>query len=741
MTMSTISRATILLGTLAMATSGVDAAGGLDTTFPVIPVAGTVTTAIPQSDGKILLGGLFSSVHGVLRANGARLLSGGPTDGTLDGTYNPSFNTAGQVNNILVLEDDNTMFCGAFTRVNVLSNNTPINFIAQFDSTGLVNSTFESPFLHAGYVTNSVARQGSSFILATNLGLHRIFGDGELDEDGFTEYPSGDVLKTLVKDDKIYLGGTFFAFSPAPPPPAKPPVNNWYFDRVGFSGMADATFDNPDLNGQVKTVALQTNGQILVGGQFTTVTTKTETTTTPVTQRALVRLHSNGAHDRSFAPTITNPGTAAVNCIAIQADGKILIGGVFDTVSSITGTTTTTLTRKGIARLNSNGTVDATFDAKINSAAYEVTSISILKDGKVLITGAFGSFVVGSSNNLRSKIVRLNNDPIVSDLRAVNDKTVRWMRGGAAAEVSAVTFEYSYDETFWIPLGTGTRIAGGWETSFANALPASCYLRALGTTTGGLYSGSSGIVTETANYPIPVIAVAPTGGSNVANGGTTTVAPVAAGTSREYSFDLKNTGTGELTSFIASITGPDADEFTLSSSPTPPVGGPTGIAPFTVNFAPDGMGTKTATLTVTGFDPDVEPSPYAITLKGNGVTEIEDWRFQYFGITTDTGNAAATADPDGDGHSNQFEYTAGLIPNSRASRFEQRVDATSGFARIIFSPIVAGRTYEVLTNTDLVSTWSAAVVGLPTDNGTERTVTETNPADSKRFYRVRITKP
>ena len=738
--MSPFSKATFLLGSLGLATSSTFAAGGLDTTFPVISVTGTVNTAIPQSDDKILLGGAFTNVQAQPRAYGARL----KVDGTLDTGYNPSFNNL--VNNILVMEGDDTLFCGAFTRVNVVSGNTPKNFLARLGSSGVVDTTFLPPFTHAGYTTNSVARQGSSFILATNLGLHRIAGNGALDEDGFTEYPYGNVLSTLVNVDKIYLGGTFIKYSPIPTPvppapPITPPVNNWYFDRVGFSGAADGTFDNPDLNGRVNAVALQTNGQILLGGQFAKVTTTTGSSTTEANQAALVRLNANGLHDTSFKPVITNVGTATVNCIAIQADGKILIGGVFNSVSSTVAGTTTTLTRKGIARLNSNGTVDATFDAKINSAAYEVTGISILKDGKILITGGFASFLVGSTNTARSKLVRLNNDPIVDDLRAVNATTVRWMRGGAAAEVSSVTFEYSFDESFWIPLGTGTRITGGWQTSFAVPLPSSCYLRALGTNTGGIYNGSTGIVSSTSTYPIPVLGVAQSGGSNIAHNGTTTVAPVAAGTSRNYPFLLKNTGTGNLYSFTAAITGPDADEFTLTSLPNPPVSGPNGNAPFTINFAPDGMGTKTATLTLTSFDPDVETSTHTITLKGDGVTEIEDWRFQYFGITTDTGNAAANADPDGDGHSNQFEFIAGLIPNNRSSRFEQRVDATSGFAKVIFSPIAAGRTYEVLTNTDIGSTWSTAITGPPVDSGVERTVTETAPADPKRFYRVRITKP
>ena len=128
------------------------------------------------------------------------------------------------------------------------------------------------------------------------------------------------------------------------------------------------------------------------------------------------------------------------------------------------------------------------------------------------------------------------------------------------------------------------------------------------------------------------------------------------------------------------------------------------------------------------------------------LTSQEAWRQQYFGITTNTGNAADTADPDGDGNNNLFEYVAGLAPNDALSLFKVRVEAVNGhptWKAIIFSPLVAGRTYVVKYKTSLTDTTWLPLTNITTsDNqtGTERTVTDLGAAGPK-FYEVEITLP
>ena len=69
---------------------------------------------------------------------------------------------------------------------------------------------------------------------------------------------------------------------------------------------------------------------------------------------------------------------STIRVVVVQPDGKILLGGEFTTLSSNGGAT---VTRNRIARLNPDGTLDATFDPNANNM---VLSIAIQADGKIL---------------------------------------------------------------------------------------------------------------------------------------------------------------------------------------------------------------------------------------------------------------------------------------------------------------------------------------------------------------------
>jgi len=144
----------------------------------------------------------------------------------------------------------------------------------------------------------------------------------------------------------------------------------------------------------------------------------------------------------------------------------------------------------------------------------------------------------------------------------------------------------------------------------------------------------------------------------------------------------------------------------------------------------------TLDLTVLDTDPDNFGS-YA----GDGLGDA--WQVQYFGV----GNpqAAPGIDADGDGQDNAFEFTAGVVPTDGASFFDQRVEAVPGQpgqTRIIFSPRLADRSYAVMTSTTLLSpSWITLVGTTESDDGDERTVTDTAASGDGKFYRVEIARP
>ena len=126
---------------------------------------------------------------------------------------------------------------------------------------------------------------------------------------------------------------------------------------------------------------------------------------------------------------------------------------------------------------------------------------------------------------------------------------------------------------------------------------------------------------------------------------------------------------------------------------------------------------------------------------GDGINDI--WQTQYFG----TGNPAAAGDedPDGDGFTNLFEYTAGLIPNDPASRFSFSLEMVPGEAiqrRVRFSPKIAGRGYVVQYHDSLTAGAGQPLQSFSeSDDNGEHIVTDLNAAVPSLFYRVEIITP
>jgi hypothetical protein len=142
-------------------------------------------------------------------------------------------------------------------------------------------------------------------------------------------------------------------------------------------------------------------------------------------------------------------------------------------------------------------------------------------------------------------------------------------------------------------------------------------------------------------------------------------------------------------------------------------------------------------LTVLNTLPDNYPG-YA----GDGLDD--DWQYGYFGAPPNT-NAGPLMDPDGDSQNNRFEFTAGIVPTDPLSRFLLRVEPVAGQPTqkcLVFSPLVTGRNYEILTSTTLLGdSWTALSGGSVSDNGEERSVIDPNADEGRKFYRVEITKP
>ncbi|PYI86656.1 MAG: hypothetical protein DME26_08630 [Verrucomicrobia bacterium] len=245
-------------------------------------------------------------------------------------------------------------------------------------------------------------------------------------------------------------------------------------------------------------MAVQADGKILLGGGFTTVG--------GVPRNSLARLNANGTLDGAFDPNANSD----VISMALQTDGKIIIGGFFTTVGATT--------RNGVARLNADGTLDSEFNSNLlflTAMNRWVSSTTVQANGMVVI----GGFFAVEDGTVRTNIARLYNNPAAQRLVVTSTSRVEWLRGGTSPEAQYVTLDLSTDGgTNWTSLGAGTRIPGGWELT-GLSLPPTGRIRARARVIGGKRNGSSGLVETMAAYSLASVPpIKLTGPNRLGNG-------------------------------------------------------------------------------------------------------------------------------------------------------------------------------------------------------------------------------
>src|SRR5205814_6348995 len=152
---------------------------------------------------------------------------------------------------------------------------------------------------------------------------------------------------------------------------------------------------NPNANGAVRSIAVQADGKILIGGDFTTLSPNGGAA---VTTGHLARVNSNGTVDTGFNPNAND----RVSVIVVQADGKILVGGRFN--QSLGTPTIGGATRNRIARLDATTGAADSFNPNASSLVF---AIAVQADGKILVGGDFnGANSIGGAT--RNRIARLD---------------------------------------------------------------------------------------------------------------------------------------------------------------------------------------------------------------------------------------------------------------------------------------------------------------------------------------------
>ena len=326
-----------------------------------------VRIIVPQSDGKILVGGEFTNFNGTGVNRIIRLNS----DASIDSDFSYDSGFDGTPLTIAVQSDGKILVGGNFGNY----NDTAANRIIRLNTSGSIDNTFNIGTGFNDFVY-TIAIQSDGKIIVGGLFsdydgtssncIIRLNTDGSVDNIFNIGSGTNATVYTIAiqSDGKILVGGDFSDFN-------SNTVN--YVIRLNSDGSIDNTFTTgTGFDISVYTITIQSDGKILIGGRFTDYN--------GTTVRRIIRLNTDGSIDNRF-----NIGTGfdgGVFTITEQFDGKILVGGEFGDYDGYAA--------RGIARLNTNGSNDNTNFLNSNPGFNNpVSTIATLENGNILAGGEF----------------------------------------------------------------------------------------------------------------------------------------------------------------------------------------------------------------------------------------------------------------------------------------------------------------------------------------------------------------
>ena len=299
----------------------------------------------------------------------------------------------------------------------VLDTATVVIYVSNFNLSPPLSSA-----IRANHMVNLVELQSNGKIIIagrfdkynsfTQHKISRLNSDLTLDQNFATSGPipsNNSIVDMKIQlDNKIVLVGKFTGFGGG--------SNGVGLARLNTNGSLDSAFnlggagigDNPGYTGKnSNAIAIQNDGRILIGGDFWFYN--------GVKRLGIVRLNPNGTIDYAFNPFELNNNyyRSVVMDIAVQPDGRILLSGIFD--SKVAG-----MPAKHLIRLNQNGQIDNSFTMGdiVGSTYYNflgssvdtfLYSLKVLEDGRIVVVGGFDKY---NGVNVNC-IVRLNSNGLI----------------------------------------------------------------------------------------------------------------------------------------------------------------------------------------------------------------------------------------------------------------------------------------------------------------------------------------
>jgi uncharacterized delta-60 repeat protein len=376
------------------------------------------TSLALQADGKIVAAGIS------LGANADFALARYNTNGTLDATFDgngkltTAVGTGDDVCNSIALQADGKIVAAGSSSGDfaLARYNTNGNLDTTFDTDGKLTTSFGV----VSDVVNSVALQADGKIVAagssypfdnvefalarynTNGTLDTTFdGDGKLTTaiGTGTDSISGVALQA---DGKIVVAGSSFNGT----------NDDFALARYNTNGTLDTTFDGDGRlttaigtnNDVIGGMALQADGKIVVAGSSFNGANN---------DFALARYNTDGTLDSTFSgdgklTTAIGTGDDQITSLALQADGKIVVAGY-----SFNGANNDL----ALARYNTNGTLDTTFDGDgkltlpVGTGHDNASSVKVQGDGTIVVTGG----ATGMDGTVDFAVIRIPGTPGIAD--------------------------------------------------------------------------------------------------------------------------------------------------------------------------------------------------------------------------------------------------------------------------------------------------------------------------------------
>lgn len=310
-------------------------------------------------------------------------------DGSSDAAFKVlTDNTANGHKCPIVIQSDGKIILGSqFTVAGVIKPMIRLN------TDGSIDTTFDTPALPASsYIYCLTVLPDGKLLVGNDSSkkLLRLTADGAVDTTFYDEHPEIEqcIAVLVLPDGKLIVAGSIRMPDPGGV------GTSLHLEKLNADGTIDPTFDiNAGFtgrNGYTSSLALQPDGKILVGGRFDSCDGNNS--------KSLARLHPDGSYDNTFTSPIydTNP---VINDILVRPNGNILIGGNFS-VSSI----------YGIAMLLPNGSVTYSFSPSTTGTSVRITEYSEVRrvvqqpNGMILHCGDYGN--IGGQSN-RTNMIRL----------------------------------------------------------------------------------------------------------------------------------------------------------------------------------------------------------------------------------------------------------------------------------------------------------------------------------------------